>query len=61
VTFSSGIHRCLGASLARLELRIALEEWLRVMPQFEVVDPQAVEWTPGNTRGPEAVHCRVTA
>ena len=55
VTFSSGIHRCLGATLARLELRVALEEWLRVMPQFEVVDPDRVEWKPGNTRGPERV------
>lgn len=59
VTFNSGIHRCLGATLARLELRVALEEWLRVMPDFEIVDPEAVEWTPGNTRGPETVQAKV--
>jgi cytochrome P450 len=60
VTFSSGIHRCLGATLARLELRVALEEWLRAMPNYEVIDPEAVAWTPGQTRGPEAVPFRVT-
>ena len=60
LTFSAGPHQCLGAMLARLELRVALEEWLRVIPQFELTDPAAVEWTAGQTRGPEFVRFRVT-
>ena len=28
VAFGSGIHRCAGSNLARMELRVALEEWL---------------------------------
>ena len=36
VTFNTGPHRCLGANLARLELRIFFEEWLRRTPGFRL-------------------------
>lgn len=38
ISFSLGIHYCLGAPLARLELQIALETLLRRMPNLELVD-----------------------
>jgi cytochrome P450 len=53
--FGLGIHRCLGSNLARLELRVALEEWIAAFPRFRVVDPAAVTWTLGHVRGPHAV------
>jgi cytochrome P450 len=34
--FGGGLHSCLGAALARLESRIAIEEILRAMPNYEV-------------------------
>ena len=34
-----GLHFCLGASLARLEARVAFEEWLRRIPDYEVAHP----------------------
>lgn len=55
LTFGSGIHRCIGSGLARLELTVAIEEWLRVMPRFVVPDPGATTWTAGAVRGPESV------
>jgi cytochrome P450 len=55
LAFGSGIHRCLGAHLARMELRVALEEWLCALPSF-CLDPGAdVEWTGGQARGPRTL------
>ena len=34
--FASGPHRCLGAHLARREMQVAVEEWLRVIPDFRI-------------------------
>jgi cytochrome P450 len=34
-----GVHYCMGASLAKLEARIAWEEWLAAMPDYEVTEP----------------------
>jgi cytochrome P450 len=46
-----GIHHCMGAALARLEGRVALEEILAVMPDFDV-DYAALERVhSGNVRG----------
>jgi cytochrome P450 len=34
--FGGGVHRCLGAALARMELTVIVSEWLRVVPEFEL-------------------------
>ncbi|WP_157172084.1 cytochrome P450 [Nocardia higoensis] len=36
MTFAGGVHRCLGSHLARLELRVALEEILSRTPSYEI-------------------------
>ena len=38
VAFGSGIHRCAGSNLARMELRVAIEEWLRRIPEFRLAE-----------------------
>ena len=57
--FGLGIHRCLGSNLARMELLIALEEWMKRYPDFELADPSAVHWSPGQVRGPRTLPVRI--
>lgn len=60
VAFGLGIHRCVGSNLARMELRIALEEWLARYPDFTLADPGAVRWSGGQVRGPRILPLRVS-
>jgi cytochrome P450 len=57
--FGLGMHRCLGAHLATMELRVALEEWLTRYPDFELADPTAVTWSVGQIRGPRTLPVKV--
>ncbi len=57
--FGLGIHRCLGSNLARLELRVAVEEFLGRFPEFELADPAAVRWSVGQIRGPRELPVRI--
>ena len=34
--FGVGVHRCIGSNLARLELRVTFEEWLKRVPDFGI-------------------------
>ena len=53
--FGLGIHRCLGSNLARMELRVAVEEWLAAIPSFGLDPDAVVEWAGGQVRGPRSV------
>jgi hypothetical protein len=57
--FGLGIHRCVGSNLARLELRVALEEFLKRYQKFELDPSSDVTWAPGQVRGPRAIPLRV--
>jgi cytochrome P450 family 142 subfamily A polypeptide 1 len=49
VAFGFGTHFCLGASLARLEISVMLDELLTRMPGLAVADPDAeLEYRPAN-------------
>lgn len=53
LSFGFGIHYCLGAPLARLELRIILEELTRRKPNMQLVLDQRWEFPPNTSfRGP---------
>ena len=47
LSFGSGAHHCLGAAVARLQARVALEELLGRCPRF-AVDAAAGEFAPGH-------------
>jgi len=55
VAFGVGIHRCAGSNLARMELRVALEEWLARIPEFHLEEGAEVTWAGGQVRGPRRV------
>ena len=61
VAFGLGIHRCLGSNLARMELQIAVDEWMKRIPDFELADtdPAAVRWSAGQVRGPRQLPVRI--
>lgn len=57
--FGLGVHRCLGSNLARLELRVALEEFVMAFPRFRVDPAEEITWTLGHVRGPHRVPIQV--
>ena len=52
VAFGAGVHRCAGSNLARMEMTVAIEEFLKRIPNFRLEDPDAVTWAGGQVRGP---------
>ena len=55
VSFGHGVHYCLGANLARLEARIALEEALARVPDFTVDPDEVIMVRTTTVRGPAHV------
>jgi cytochrome P450 len=52
IAFGFGIHRCVGAGLATMEMCVALQEWLGNIPEFALASGAAVQWSEGPVRGP---------
>ena len=50
--FGLGIHRCVGSNLARMEMTVAIEEWLKRIPDFSLDPAGQVTWSEGTVRGP---------
>jgi len=57
--FGLGIHRCIGSNLARLELKVAIEEFVKRFPHFELAGD--TRWSVGQIRGPRELPVRILA
>ncbi|WP_396927744.1 cytochrome P450 [Mycolicibacterium sp.] len=55
ISFGHGSHFCLGAALARLEARVALEETLKRFPTWEVDEDRVAFVHTNSVRGPASV------
>jgi cytochrome P450 len=55
LAFGAGPHRCAGSNLARMNLRIALEELLRRLDRFELQDGARIDWNSTFNRAPISV------
>lgn len=58
LSFAGGVHSCLGAHLARMEIRIVISEFLRRIPDFELQSGTQIEYWPGGVVGPKQVPLR---
>jgi cytochrome P450 len=47
LAFGSGPHRCLGSHLARMEMRVALEEWHRRIPDYAIAPGETPRYSAG--------------
>jgi hypothetical protein len=55
IAFGVGIHRCAGSNLARMEMKVSIEEWLKRIPDFRLEHPDEVTWAGGQVRGPRTM------
>lgn len=55
LSFGVGPHRCLGSNLAKMNLRIALEELLRRLDDIRLADGAVIRYHAGLTRSPLSV------
>jgi cytochrome P450 family 142 subfamily A polypeptide 1 len=61
VAFGFGTHFCLGAQLARLEIRVMFEELLRRIPDWQLVDPSEPKIVPATfARAYDRIRIRFT-
>ena len=59
LTFGYGSHQCMGKNLARMEMRIFLEEFTKRLPHMELVPDQSFTFLPNTSfRGPDHLFVR---
>lgn len=55
LAFTAGPHSCMGAHLARLEVKVSIVEFLKRIPDFRVRDGAKIDYWPGGVIGPKSL------
>ena len=55
ITFSTGPHTCIGNMLARMEMRVFTEVWLKRIPSFSLASAEKPRWRPGTVMALESL------
>jgi len=56
IAFGVGIHRCAGSNLARMEMKVAIQEWLARIPDYSLAGASdETTWAGGQVRGPRTL------
>jgi cytochrome P450 len=58
LAFAGGVHSCMGAHLARLEIKVCITEFLKRIPNFRLEEGTKIEYWPGGVVGPKIVPLR---
>jgi cytochrome P450 len=55
LSFGAGVHRCIGSNLARLQIRIAIQQLLARLGPFRIPDGAEVGYSSRQSRGPSSI------
>jgi cytochrome P450 len=56
IAFGTGVHRCLGSHLARIELQVLYEEMIARLPEFRIDRSKELRFHGGPVWGPDELH-----
>lgn len=61
IGFGAGVHRCIGSNLARLQIRIAVEQLVTRLADFWVPEGAEITYASRQARGPSSIPLKFTA